>query len=408
MDFIDNILSNLDPSIQKTILKILDGKSINPEEAYSLHEIPIKNFQIILLIAYYLTEKEYHKIISYSKNVFIDLTHLCRNNCGYCAFRQEPTGLDSLILKPKLIIQRALEGKRLGCKEALVTLGEKPELKYKIYRDVLHSFGNYSTTSEYLRDICEKIINETGLLPHSNPGILDREEIKELKEVNASLGLMLENSSTKLLNKKGPHEFSPGKDPQLRINTIKIAGDLKIPFTTGILIGIGETYTERIDSIYKIKELNDKFGHIQEIIIQNFIPHKNTPMAKCNSPSLNEILKIIAITRIIFNGKMNIQVPPNLNQANLSILLKSGINDWGGISPLTEDYINPGKIWPSIQKLTRITKQAGLTLKERLPIYPEFVRKDNFISNYLRDQIRNMIDENGFVKSSDIHETSKR
>ncbi|HUX99700.1 MAG TPA: 7,8-didemethyl-8-hydroxy-5-deazariboflavin synthase CofG [Candidatus Deferrimicrobium sp.] len=388
----------MNPPTDEIIQKILDNQPVKSKEVYSLYEIPFNHYPFLFLIANYLRQEANQNVISYSKNVFIDITHLCRNNCSYCGFRQEPIELNSVILRPEKIIEIARKAKDLGCKEALLTMGEKPELKYDIYRTILRSLGNYSTTIEYLRDVCEKIFNETGLLPHSNPGIMERDELSELKEVNASLGLMLENVSGRLLSKGAPHELSPGKAPKLRLNTIKLAGELKIPFTTGILVGIGESYQEQIDSLLEIKKLNDKFGHIQEIIIQNFLPKKNTPMEQHSPPSIIEMMKLVCLARIIFNGKMNIQVPPNLNPNSLELLLMSGTNDWGGISPLTQDYVNPERKWPSIQHLMEITHQTGFIIKERLPIYPEFVKKDTFISLKFKDHIKSLTDETGFVK----------
>ncbi|MHA1649062.1 MAG: 7,8-didemethyl-8-hydroxy-5-deazariboflavin synthase CofG [Candidatus Helarchaeota archaeon] len=398
MNWKEKIFNQISFPTNEIFQKVLDGKNITPNDAYTLYETSSQNLPLLMLIANFLRRKFYSNVISFSKNIFIDVTHLCRNKCAYCGFRQEPEKTSHLILSIEEILKITRKGKQLGCKEALITLGEKPELKYKRYKDLLKTIGNYSTTIEYLRDICELIFNETGLLPHCNPGVLEKKELKELKEVNASLGLMLETSSRRLLEKGAPHEYSPGKDPQLRINTIKYAGELNVPFTTGILVGIGETYKERIDSIFKIKELHKKYGHIQEIIIQNFLPKKNTPMQTWPSPSLIEMLKIVCITRIIFQGKMNIQIPPNLNENNLEVFLLSGINDWGGISPLTKDFINPEKEWPSLQKLLAITRRSGFQLKERLPIYPEFARKDKFISKLLKTKIKSLIDENGFVK----------
>ncbi|MHA1129336.1 MAG: 7,8-didemethyl-8-hydroxy-5-deazariboflavin synthase CofG [Candidatus Helarchaeota archaeon] len=399
MNLIEDILQRIDSPLSELFHKVAEGKSVNKEEAYLLYETDSQLFPMLMLLANYLREQVYNKIISYSKNVFIDITHLCRNQCSYCSFRQEPEQLDPLLLPPHKILEIAGQGKESGCHEALFTLGERPELRYKPYKTLLHSIGNYKTTIEYLRDICEKVYLETGLLPHSNPGILEKEEVRELKEVNASLGLMLENSSKRLLEKNKAHEFSPGKDPQLRLATIQYAGVLKVPFTTGILVGVGENYKERIDSIFKIKVLHEKYGHIQEIIIQNFIPKPGSPMQNVPPPPLIDMLKITCLTRIIFKGRMNIQVPPNLNFRQLGVYLMAGINDWGGISPITIDQINPHQKWPSLKKLAKITRTAGLMLRQRLPIYPDFVKKDKFISKLLRDQVRSLIDEDGFVKT---------
>jgi 7,8-didemethyl-8-hydroxy-5-deazariboflavin synthase CofG subunit len=404
LNLIEKLLPQLEYPLSGIIQKVLEGKQVNQREANLLYEADLKMVPLLMLLANYLREKEYGKIVSFSKNVFIDLTHLCRNSCSYCGFKQEPDTAQFLLLSPEQVLQLAEYGKNSGCHEALLTMGEQPELKYNVYKKSLKDLGNYTTTLEYLRDTCEKIYTNTGLLPHSNPGILNRDELRALKEVNASLGLMLESSSYRLLEKGNPHEFSPGKEPNLRLNTIKFAGELKIPFTTGILVGIGETQQERIDSIFKIKQLHAKYGHIQEIIIQNFLPKPGTPMQDYPPPSLVDMLKITCLTRIVFNGQMNVQVPPNLNSGNLGTYLMAGINDWGGVSPVTIDHVNPENQWPSLQDLANITNNAGLLLRERLPIYPKFMKKDRFISQLLRDQISSLIDEDGYVRTSESNE----
>ncbi|MHA1264152.1 MAG: 7,8-didemethyl-8-hydroxy-5-deazariboflavin synthase CofG [Candidatus Helarchaeota archaeon] len=399
MDWIDQFSKKLDSFTNEIIQKIIKGKEIQFNEALYLFRQPIQYFPLLFFLATHLRDKFHGNIISFSKNVFIDITHLCRNACSYCGFRKDPSETNTLLLKPKRILERAHRGKKLGCKEALLTMGEKPEQKYPSFVRELREIGDFSSTTEYLYNICEKIINKTGLLPHSNPGLLNKSELRSLKEVNASLGLMLESTSENLSKKGGAHEKSPGKDPTLRLKTIKLAGELKIPFTTGILIGIGESSQDRIHSLFTIKKINEQYGHIQEIIIQNFLPKPNTPMGNSSSPPLSDMLKIVCIARLIFQGKMNIQIPPNLNKNHLPLFLMSGINDWGGISPITKDYINPETEWPSLQQLAQITHHSGCILKERLPIYPEFIHKDEFISLLIKDHIHSLIDIQGFVKN---------
>ncbi|MCP8317425.1 MAG: 7,8-didemethyl-8-hydroxy-5-deazariboflavin synthase CofG, partial [archaeon] len=337
------------------------------------------------------------KRITYSRKIFIPLTNICRNRCGYCGFRKEPDDNDAEIMKPSKVLSFAKAGSKAHCTEALFTLGEKPEQRYQEVSEELKRLG-YNSTLEYLRDMCEIVIKKTGLLPHSNPGVMEKSELADLKEVNASMGLMLENVSNRLCDKGGPHEFSPGKRPELRLATIENAGQLKIPFTTGLLIGIGEFPDEIIDSLYAIKEINEKYGHIQEIIIQNFRAKPKTPMESHPEPNVKDIVKTIALARLIFLGKMNIQAPPNLSN-EYGAYLSAGINDWGGISPVTKDFVNPEAPWPEIKALKRITEQKGFELKARLPVYPEFIlNKADLLPRSLKSYIISLVDEEAFVK----------
>ncbi|NVM03179.1 MAG: 7,8-didemethyl-8-hydroxy-5-deazariboflavin synthase CofG [Candidatus Helarchaeota archaeon] len=384
-------------SIEKKelLFKILKGKDINKEEALTIYSLSNSELLYFMYLSTNFVFNQFKGIVSFSKNIFIPLTNLCRNNCSYCGFRRSLNDDSSYILEKEKVIEIVKKGFKYNCKEALFTFGEKPEIKYDKIRKLLKKWG-YSSIIEYLRDLCKEVI-KIGLLPHSNPGILEKEELEILKDVNASLGLMLENSSDKLCGKGGPHEFSPGKVPELRIRTIELAGKLKIPFTTGILVGIGETEEERIESLLTIKKIHEKYGHIQEIIIQNFIPQKNTPMESHPPPDFSTMLKTIIIARFIFKDKINLQAPPNLNPKNLSDLLLSGINDWGGISPVTHDYINPDMSWPKISELQRITENYYFKLKQRLPIYPAFIN-DKFLPKFLKDKILSVVDEEGYLK----------
>jgi FO synthase subunit 1 len=308
-------------------------------------------------------------IVTYSKNVFIPVTNLCRNRCGYCGFRQEKK--EASILTEKQVIEIAREGAEHNCKEALFTFGERPET-YKKMKEFLKERG-YENFLEYLHHLSEGVI-KLGLLPHTNAGILDKEELRYLKDVNASMGLMLENASERLCGKGMPHEFSPGKNPKLRLKTIENAGRLRIPFTTGLLIGIGETDDEIIDSLLALKKVHDRYRHIQEIIIQNFKPKPNTAMEHCPEPSLVRLVKVVIAARTLFRN-MSIQIPPNLNLSTAHIFLLCGANDLGGISPITYDYINPEAKWPAVKDLKEVVEGLNLKLRERLPIYPEFIKK---------------------------------
>lgn len=305
--------------------------------------------------------------VTFSKNVFVPVTNACRNNCAYCGFRSE----EPYILDRDAVTKTLIDGQEQGCKEALFTLGERPEEDPSI-RDTLNDRG-YSTTMDYLYDLCSDAI-DLGLLPHTNPGVIEGKELKNLKDVNASMGLMLESASPRLCGTGMPHEHSPGKDPLKRIAMIEEAGKLKIPFTTGILLGIGETRNEAVESLEAIASLHQRYGHIQEVIIQNFKPKTATPMAHWPEPPEDYLLEIFRTARGMM-PEMSIQVPPNLNPGGWQKFLSLGANDLGGISPVTRDYINPEAPWPELEDVKRVVRGIGMDLVERLPIYPEFIEK---------------------------------
>ena len=324
----------------------------------------------------------YSNIITYSRNIFIPVTHQCRNLCAYCGFVSDDskTWMDVEEYKNLLI-----KAKRFSISEVLLTLGEKPEEKHESARKFLEIKG-FRSTSEYVHNLCEIALTHN-LLPHSNLGVLSYNELQFLKDSNASMGLMLESSSTRLMNEGEAHFYSPGKHPKFRIETIENAGKLKIPFTSGILIGIGETWEERIESLLILKKLHDTYNHIQEVIIQNFNPQKNTPMENRFPPSEQLMLDTIAIARTILPSEINIQVPPNLNRNRILNAIQHGANDLGGISPLSIDYINPNMDWQEDEELRDELSKHSLTLKERLPVYPQYEK-------YLNDRIRGIIEEN--------------
>ncbi|MHA1268502.1 MAG: 7,8-didemethyl-8-hydroxy-5-deazariboflavin synthase subunit CofG [Candidatus Helarchaeota archaeon] len=391
---------NLSSDLKEIFERRLYSKIKNKGMLLNIFNLKGTEFSLIMAYSNYLFKKFNKNIITYSKNVFLPLTSHCRNSCKYCNFKKEPNEHSPLYMTPKQILSIIKLAEEKNCKEALLTMGEKPEEKYSDSKLFLKELGNYSSTIEYLISICELILKKSSLLPHSNPGLMSFEELKQLKEVNASLGLMLENISPRLMEKNGPHEFSPGKDPDLRIKTIIDAGKLKIPFTTGILIGIGETNQEIIDSLIKIDEINEKYGHIQEIIIQGYTPRNdqinniNNNTSGLRPPSIFKLIKTIIIAKLITD--IPIQTPPNLN-TSFQIFLSSGIDDWGGISPLTPDYINPDHPWPKLKDIRSNTEEFGYILKERLAIYPKFIKKE-FISSNLQHKIFNYVDNEGYVK----------
>ena len=312
-------------------------------------------------------------VITYSRKVFLPLTNLCRDYCGYCTFRRDPGDPGAHTMTPDEVMEVVRKGERMGCTEALFSLGDKPELLFPQMRDTLRRFG-YKSTLHYLEAMCEKVLRESSLLPHPNPGLMSAEWLERLSRVAPSIGLMLETTSTRLLAKNAAHDHAPDKEPAKRLRVIEDAGRRKIPFTTGILIGIGETLEERVDALIAIRDLHARYGHIQEVIVQNFRAKSGTPMAHWPEPDRGEMQRTLAVARLLM-PRMNIQAPPNLSDPHYADLLDGGINDWGGVSPLTPDFINPEKPWPHLDELRRQTEAKGFELRQRLPVYPEFVRK---------------------------------
>ena len=338
---------------------------------------------------------EDEKVITYSKKVFIPLTELCRDVCHYCTFAKAPKKLDAPYLEPDQVLAIAEKGKAQFVKEALFTLGEKPEMRYQVAKDHLQKLG-FETTIEYLGSMSKLVYEETGLLPHLNPGNMTLLEMEKLREYSVSMGIMLESSSDRLCGKGGPHFGSPDKQPATRLQTMKNAGKLRIPITTGILIGIGETIEERIQSLLDIKNLHKEYGHIQEVIIQNFIPKENTRMKKHSPASKEDLLWTLSAARIIFGKDMNIQCPPNLNSDYLDQILDCGINDWGGVSPITIDHVNPESPWPQIEQLEKITNNKGMELVERLAIYPEYIEDQSWYDKNLHSGILELSDSSRY------------
>ena len=336
-------------------------------------------------------------VVTYSRKVFVPLTNLCRDRCSYCTFARVPGDGQAHTMTPEEVLAVARAGGAAGCKEALFSLGDKPELRYPEYRAWLEQQG-LGSTIEYLQAMCRLVFEETGLLPHANPGVLSREEMLELQPVNASLGMMLETTSRRLLGPGEAHYRCPDKVPEARLAAIDTAGELHIPFTTGILIGIGETPEERVDALLAIRERNDKHGHIQEVIVQNFRAKPDTLFAGRPEPGALDVARTTAVARLILGSQVNVQVPPNLSGDAYGFYLLAGINDWGGISPVTRDFINPEMAWPEIAKLGATTSAAGFTLRERLAAYPEYLRDPGWIPENLRRAALAWTDETGLVR----------
>ncbi len=339
----------------------------------------------------------YQHQITYTTNVFVPLTFLCRNACDYCGFRHSRIPLGEEYLKPEKIEKILETAKHHRVSEVLITMGDKPEKKYPNAQKWLLEHG-FNSTVEYIYYIAEKALTFE-LLPHINAGTLAFDELRHLREVSASMGLMLETISSRLTHRGLPHAQSPDKNPKIRMTTIKNAGTLKIPFTSGILVGIGETPKEIVKSLFSLKNIHEKYHHLQEVIIQNFQPQKHTPMENFSPPSIDLMEKIIIIARYILPPEISIQIPPNLIQGHELRFIEAGISDWGGISSITHDYINPGHKWPPIAQLTQITREGGYRLRERLPVYPSYLNLDWLSSRvYNLIRTRNLVTKDGYRK----------
>jgi 7,8-didemethyl-8-hydroxy-5-deazariboflavin synthase CofG subunit len=337
--------------------------------------------------------------VTFSKKIFVPLTTLCRDYCGYCTFRRDPGQPGARTMSPDEVLALAQAGERLGAKEALFSLGDKPEALFAEHREFLRRHG-HRTTLSYLRAVCELTVKETALLPHANPGVMNEREMALLRDVNVSMGIMLETVSERLLGAGMAHDRAPDKVPARRLRTIALAGKLQIPFTTGILIGIGETPAERVDALVAIRDLHERYGHIQEVIVQNFRAKPGIPMRDAPEPSREDLLRTIAVARLVLGPEVNIQAPPNLSPGATAQLLSAGLNDWGGISPLTLDHINPERPWPLITDLRRETEATGLAFRERLAIYPEFAVRSEFVAAPLRARVAELVDADGLVKET--------
>jgi FO synthase len=345
-----------------------------------------------------IRDQAHGRVQTYSPKVFIPLTQLCRNFCHYCTFTQPPRRGERSYLTRDEVIEIARAGAAAGCTEALFTLGDKPELRFAAARDELAQLG-HATTISYLAEMCAAVRDETGLLPHVNAGVMNADELAILRRVSASQGLMIESTSERLCEKGGPHYRSPDKAPAARIETMRLAGELSIPFTSGILIGIGENRSERLDALSALAELSRQYGHIQEVIVQNFRAKPRTAMAHSAEPDLDELLWTIAAARIILNPEVHIQAPPNLSLDNLGSLLAAGIDDWGGVSPVTPDHVNPEAPWPEVERLAAETAGAGRALAARLPIYPRWVAdSERWLDPAMRSLVLQHSDSSGLAR----------
>ncbi len=336
--------------------------------------------------------------VTYSRKVFIPLTHLCRDTCGYCTFAWPPKGDLPAFLSPEQVLDIARQGREAGCKEALFTLGDKPELRYPAAREWLEARG-FDTTLEYLRAVAIQVIEETGLLPHLNPGVMSWTELATLKPVAPSMGMMLESTSRRLLAKGEAHWNSPDKDPEARLRTLEDAGKLSIPFTSGLLIGIGETPGERVDTVLALRDTHRRYGHLQEVIVQNFRAKPDTAMKHHPEPTFDDLLATVAVTRVLMGPTVHVQAPPNLSPDQYEVILRAGIDDWGGVSPVTPDHVNPEAPWPQLDELAARSASEGFALTERLTVYPEYVRRpDPWLAGRMRGPVGALATPEGFAR----------
>jgi len=374
------------------IHKIGELKEITYEEILELSKNAPK--QMIFDAASKIRDKRKGKAVSFSKKAFFNIINMCRDTCSYCTYKAEPNDTKLSLMDKKTVRELAVLAKKYNCTEALFVTGERPEQKYPEAKKWLASQG-FSSTAEYLIHCSEMVLNE-GVFPHTNAGNLSKDEMRELQKTNVSMGLMLENSSPRLREIGMPHHNAPSKEPSTRLNILKNSGELKIPMTTGILVGIGESMEENIQSIFDIKKIDDKYGNIQEIILQNFHPKPKTSMSRHSTPEEDYFKMIVALCRIIMPNA-NIQIPPNLSPENYHEFLSVGINDWGGISPITSDYVNPEFSWPNIQNVEKKCNNTGFSFKARFPVYPEFIP---LVNNDLKQRISLIADEENYVKES--------
>src|SRR5918998_1031880 len=360
--------------VERAVEERLEG-----EAAYELARFASLDPGPAMAAAACMRDRLFGPRVSYSRKVFIPLTKLCRDNCGYCTFARAPVPGERAYLTPEEVLEIARAGAEAGCKEALFTLGDKPEKRYPEARKELRQMG-FETTIEYLAHCCRLVLEETGLLPHANPGVLSGDEVRDLRRVSVSQGIMLEQASDRLLGPNLAHWASPDKVPAKRLKTMEAAGELRVPFTTGILIGIGETVEERVDTLLAIRDIHERRGNVQECIVQNFRAKPGTRMAGWTEPTEDEMLATIALARLLLPPTVAVQAPPNLagprgdGAPSYARYVDAGINDWGGVSPATPDHVNPQRPWPPLEELETPTESNGYLLLERLALHPSYAR----------------------------------
>jgi FO synthase len=398
-------LEQLSRLTRRALRRAEQGRVLQVEEAASLLLCRGAELERLMAIASRLRDAGGHRTadgqprVTYSRKVFVPLTHLCRDTCGYCTFAWPPKGDIPAFLSPDEVLEIAARGRDAGCKEALFTLGDKPEERYPAARQWLEAHG-YTTTLEYLRAVAIRVIEETGLIPHLNPGVMTWADLATLKQVSGSIGLMLESTSRRLLQRGQAHWHAPDKDPEVRLRTLEDAGRLSVPFTSGLLIGIGETLTERAATVMALRDVHRRYGHIQEVIVQNFRAKPGTAFRDRPEPSLDDLLATVAMTRILMGPTAHVQAPPNLSPETYPVVLRAGIDDWGGISPVTPDHVNPEAPWPHLDEITERSSDEGFALVERLTLYPEYARcPDPWLAGRMRAPVAALADPEGLARS---------
>ena len=379
--------------------RAVTGLPLSREDALRLYTSPEVKLERLAEAARQLRADGKGSVITYSPKVFLPLTNLCRDRCRYCTFRRDPNQEGAHWMEPEEVLAIARAGESLGCKEALLSLGDRPEAAFPEARQWLLQRG-FRRTLDYVAAIGELLLDKTTMFVHSNPGLMSRRDLACLKQSNVSLGLMLESTSTALFAAGGAHQGAVDKWPSRRLQTIREAGELKVPFTTGILVGIGESAEDVVDSLFAIRELHLRYGHVQEVIVQNFVPKPEIPMSNWPAPSQRAFARTVALARLLLGPQMNIQAPPNLSPGGLELLLDSGLNDWGGISPLTPDHINPEAPWPEIKKLAALACSKGLRLRERLAVYPEYTDRREFFSPRVWKRLQERTAPDGYLSST--------
>ncbi|MGD9762431.1 MAG: 7,8-didemethyl-8-hydroxy-5-deazariboflavin synthase CofG [Candidatus Binatia bacterium] len=385
-------LDSVDATARRALDRALSGTAIDDAQAAHLLALPEEQLSVLLAVAGHIRTQRKGRTVTYSPKVFLPVTNLCLDRCSYCTFRQDPDAPEAWTMLPEEVRDWSRRGRDLGCIEALMCLGDKPERAYKSYRRTLAVLGHASTI-DYVAQCCA-IALEEGVLPHTNAGVMTRDEMSALRPLNVSMGLMLESVSPRLRARGAAHQQAPDKDPALRLAMLREAGELGIPFTTGILLGIGEFLDERVASLRAIADIHAAYGHIQEIIVQNFRAKPSTRMAGAPEPESADVARTIAVARLMMPD-MNVQAPPNLSPYDHRLFLAAGINDWGGISPLTLDYVNPEAPWPQVRALAATCRDAGFTLAPRLPVYAEYLEQPGWIDAALRKRVRTIADREG-------------
>jgi len=391
-----------DFDLDEIVAAAAGGARLYDDEALALAETGADDLKPLMAAAAALRDAHWGDKVSYSRKVFIPLTHLCRDVCHYCTFAKPPKKGEMAFMTPEQVLAAARAGAAQGCKEALFTLGDKPELRYRAAREALADLG-YASTLEYLAAMAKLVFEETGVVPHLNPGLMTDDDLAALRPVAASMGIMVESLSERLTEKGMPHYGSPDKKPSARIDTLEAAGRAQVPFTTGILIGIGETRRERIEALLEIRRVHEAHGHIQEVIVQNFRAKPDTKMRDWPEPDLDDLAWTVAVARLVMGGQMSVQAPPNLSPGGLARLIGAGVNDWGGVSPVTPDYVNPEAPWPHLERLADETAAAaGKLLLERLTVYPAYaLEADRWVDETLRPSIMRAIDTEGYARAED-------